>query len=53
MTTAPNINARVEAPGFIADASAFDTSGPVIVGIRADYSDNHKLFEMVNESAFQ
>jgi acetolactate synthase-1/2/3 large subunit len=32
---------------------AFDTSGPVIVGIHVDYSDNHKLFEMVDESAFQ
>jgi hypothetical protein len=25
----------------------------VIVGIHDDYSDNHKLFEMVDESAFQ
>ncbi len=32
---------------------AFDTSGSVIVGIHVDYSDNHKLFEMVDESAFQ
>jgi acetolactate synthase-1/2/3 large subunit len=32
---------------------AFDTSGPVIVGIHVDYSDNHKLFEMVDENAFQ
>ncbi|MFY9833081.1 MAG: thiamine pyrophosphate-binding protein, partial [Methylocystis sp.] len=23
--------------------------GPVIVGVRVDYSDNHKLFEMVHE----
>jgi acetolactate synthase I/II/III large subunit len=26
---------------------AFDTAGPVIVGVHVDYSDNHKLFEMV------
>ncbi len=28
---------------------AFDLGGPVIVGVRVDYSDNHKLFEMVHE----
>jgi acetolactate synthase I/II/III large subunit len=26
---------------------AFDTSGPVIVGVHVDYSENHLLFEMV------
>ena len=26
---------------------AFDTPGPVLVGVPVDYSDNHKLFEMV------
>jgi acetolactate synthase I/II/III large subunit len=26
---------------------AFDTSGPVIVGVPVDYRDNHQLFEMV------
>jgi acetolactate synthase I/II/III large subunit len=26
---------------------AFDTAGPVIVGVHVDYSDNHQLFEMV------
>ena len=26
---------------------AFDTSGPDIVGIYVDYSDNHLLFEIV------
>jgi acetolactate synthase-1/2/3 large subunit len=31
---------------------AFDTPGPVIVGIHVDYSDNHKLFEIVDENAF-
>jgi acetolactate synthase-1/2/3 large subunit len=28
---------------------AFDTRGPVLVGVYVDYSDNHKLFEQVNE----
>ncbi len=28
---------------------ALDTTGPVIVGVHVDYSDNHKLFEMVKE----
>ena len=31
---------------------AFDTPGPVIVGVHVDYRDNHKLFEMVSEDAF-
>ena len=30
---------------------AFDTPGPVLVGIHADYRDNHKLFEMVHENS--
>jgi acetolactate synthase-1/2/3 large subunit len=28
---------------------AFDTQGPVIVGVHVDYRDNHKLFEMLHE----
>jgi acetolactate synthase-1/2/3 large subunit len=28
---------------------AFEMSGPVLIGIRVDYSDNHKLFEKVHE----
>lgn len=28
---------------------AFDIPGPVIVSVHVDYSDNHKLFEMVDE----
>jgi acetolactate synthase-1/2/3 large subunit len=28
---------------------AFDTPGPVLVGVHVDYRDNHKLFERVNE----
>ena len=31
---------------------AFDTPGPVIVGLHVDYRDNHKLFEQVNVDAF-
>lgn len=30
---------------------AFDTLGPVIVGVHVDYSDNHKLFEQVDENS--
>jgi acetolactate synthase I/II/III large subunit len=30
---------------------AFDTPGPVLVGIHADYRDNHKLFEMVHANS--
>jgi acetolactate synthase-1/2/3 large subunit len=26
---------------------AFETSGPVIVGVHVDYRDNHQLFEMI------
>ena len=28
---------------------AFDTPGPVLVGVQVDYRDNHRLFEQVNE----
>jgi acetolactate synthase-1/2/3 large subunit len=28
---------------------AFDTPGPVLIGVRVDYRDNHQLFEQVNE----
>jgi len=28
---------------------AFDTPGPVLVGVHVDYRDNHKLFERVNQ----
>jgi acetolactate synthase-1/2/3 large subunit len=30
---------------------AFDTPGPVLVGVHVDYRDNHKLFEMVDEKS--
>jgi acetolactate synthase-1/2/3 large subunit len=30
---------------------AFDTPGPVLVGIHFDYKDNHSLFEMVHENS--
>jgi len=33
-------------------ARAMNASGPVIIGVPVDYSDNHKLFEMVNPNAF-
>jgi acetolactate synthase I/II/III large subunit len=31
---------------------AFDHRGPMIVGVNVDYSDNHKLFEIVKEDSF-
>lgn len=31
---------------------AFDTVGPVIVGVQVDYRDNHQLFEMVTGDHF-
>lgn len=31
---------------------AFDTAGPVIIGIHVDYSDNKSLFEQVNGNSF-
>ena len=39
----------IRTPGEIAPVmkKAFDTPGPVLVGVPVDYSDNHKLFEMV------
>jgi acetolactate synthase I/II/III large subunit len=30
---------------------AFDMAGPVIVGVHVDYTDNHKLFEMVRNDS--
>jgi acetolactate synthase-1/2/3 large subunit len=30
---------------------AFDTPGPVVVGVNVDYRDNHLLFEMVHEDS--
>jgi acetolactate synthase-1/2/3 large subunit len=32
---------------------ALETVGPVIIGVHVDYSDNHKLFEMVDERSIQ
>jgi acetolactate synthase I/II/III large subunit len=32
--------------------TAFETHGPVVVGVQVDYRDNHKLFEMVRENSF-
>jgi acetolactate synthase I/II/III large subunit len=33
--------------------TAFDTQGPVIVGVHVDYRDNHELFEMLHEDSIQ
>jgi acetolactate synthase-1/2/3 large subunit len=32
---------------------AFDTPGPVLVGVHVDYRDNHTLFEQVNDRSIQ
>ncbi len=39
----------IRTPGDIASVmkKAFDTPGPVIVGVHVDYTDNHLLFEML------
>ena len=41
----------IHSPDQIASVlkKAFDTPGPVLVGVHVDYRDNHKLFELVNE----
>jgi len=41
----------IEAPDQIGPTlkKAFETHGPVLIGIRVDYRDNHKLFEKVHE----
>jgi acetolactate synthase-1/2/3 large subunit len=31
---------------------AFDTPGPVLIGVHVDYRDNHRLFEQVSERSF-
>jgi acetolactate synthase I/II/III large subunit len=43
------IGLMIKSPGDVAPVmkKAFDTPGPVIVGVHVDYSDNHLLFEMV------
>jgi acetolactate synthase-1/2/3 large subunit len=43
----------IDKPGDIAPVmkKAFDTPGPVIVGVHVDYSDNHELFEMLHEDS--
>jgi acetolactate synthase-1/2/3 large subunit len=44
----------IEKPDDIAPVmkKAFDTQGPVVIGVHVDYSDNHKLFEMVSGDVF-
>jgi acetolactate synthase I/II/III large subunit len=41
----------IQSPDQIAPllGQAFDTPGPVLIGVHVDYRDNHKLFEQVNE----
>jgi acetolactate synthase-1/2/3 large subunit len=41
----------VESPGQIGIIlkKAFEIPGPVLIGMRVDYRDNHKLFEKVHE----
>jgi len=41
----------IDKPNDIAPVmkKAFDTQGPVLVGVHVDYRDNHKLFEMLHE----
>jgi acetolactate synthase-1/2/3 large subunit len=41
----------IQSPGQITSVlkQAFDTPGPVLIGVHVDYRDNHKLFEQVNE----
>ncbi|MBB5062498.1 acetolactate synthase AlsS [Granulicella mallensis] len=43
----------IQRPEDIAPAlrNAFETPGPVLIGVRVDYSDSVKLFERVHESA--
>jgi acetolactate synthase-1/2/3 large subunit len=43
----------IKSPDDIAPVmkKAFDTPGPVIVGVHVDYTDNHKLFEMVKDDS--
>jgi acetolactate synthase-1/2/3 large subunit len=41
----------IDAPDQIGPTlkKAFEVPGPVLIGIRVDYRDNHKLFEKVDE----
>jgi acetolactate synthase I/II/III large subunit len=43
----------IDKPADIAPVmkKAFDTLGPVIVGVHVDYRDNHELFEMLHEDS--
>lgn len=48
------IGLMINTPGDVAPMlkKAFDTAGPVIVGVHVDYTDNHRLFEMVRGDNF-
>jgi acetolactate synthase I/II/III large subunit len=39
----------INTPGDVAPMlkKAFDTAGPVIIGVHVDYTDNRRLFEML------
>ena len=43
----------IQSPDQIAPVlkKAFDTPGPVLVGVQVDYRDNHKPFEKVREDS--
>ena len=45
------IGLLISSPDQIAPAlrKAFEIAGPVLIGVHVDYSDNHKLFEQVQE----
>jgi acetolactate synthase-1/2/3 large subunit len=42
---------RIQSPDQIRSVlkQAFDTPGPVLIGVHVDYRDNHKLFEQIDE----
>ena len=42
---------QVQGTGAPIMKRAFDTQGPVIVGVHVDYRDNHELFEMLHEDS--
>jgi acetolactate synthase-1/2/3 large subunit len=48
------VGLMIDTPEHIAPVmkKAFETQGPVIVGVHVDYRDNHELFEMLHENSF-
>ncbi len=45
----------IHSPGEISSVlkKAFDTPGPVLIGVHVNYRDNHKLFEQVDQRSVQ